>query len=375
MKGTLNTAQGRKAMTFLSVILCLTVSGLNQSAAGDRPKAPCMEANGIKPICKLHNPEDLMVVPGTKKLIVSQIGHVGEARGSLALVDTETEEVSLLYPQSQQKKRRENMPLWGEKSCTKPAEYFSPIGIGMTARDGRTELLVGNFGPEKSIQMFEVMVDEQTVSLEWRGCVMAPPHTYFGDVAGLSEGGFVVTASTPRKEDWNKDITEVDWKKAKGMLMSWRPEEAEKGLLVSVTDTPFNSVEASPDGKYAFATKVEWKDGGVHKFSLETGKLLGKARIVQTDNVTWDEEGYLITVSPVTVGWEETVACGQNSHTFCPIPTTVTRVNPETLETKLVFAHDGKSVFGGGTGGAQLGDYLYLGATAGDRIARIAYDR
>ncbi len=335
----------------------------------------CIAAHGIHPICKVHNPEDLMVVPGTNKLIVSQIGHK-ERPGSLALLDTETEEASLLYPMENQKPPVKNLPLWGEKSCTKPPEHFSPIGIGMTERDGQTELLVGNFGPQKSIQMFAVLVEGENVSLQWRGCVMAPAYTYFGDVAGLADGGFVATASSPRKEDWGKAISEIDWGKAEGSLMTWRPEEAHKGLVKPVAGHgSFNSVEASKDGKYAFATKVAWMKGGVYKFSLETGKLLGRAAVVNTDNVAWDEEGYLITVSPVTVGWEETVACHKSSHTFCPIPTTVTRINPDTLETKLVFAHDGKTVYGGGTGGAQLGDYLYLGSTAGDRLAKIPYNR
>ncbi len=53
--------------------------------------------------------------------------------------------------------------------------------------------MVVNHGHRESVEFFEVFVDENTVSMIWRGCVLAPDQEFHNDVVALADGGFIVS--------------------------------------------------------------------------------------------------------------------------------------------------------------------------------------
>ena len=64
---------------------------------GPEPIVSCESERGIRPVCGLQNPEDLVVLPdGT--LVLSQMGGMdGERPGGLSLFDPDTERSSALF--------------------------------------------------------------------------------------------------------------------------------------------------------------------------------------------------------------------------------------------------------------------------------------
>ena len=58
---------------------------------------------------------------------------------------------------------------------------------------------------------------------------------------------------------------------------------------------------------------------------------------------------------------------------WCPIPFQIVAVDPQTMETTVRFDSEG-SPMGAGTVGLQLGNELFIGSFAGDRILRVTLD-
>ena len=57
----------------------------------------------------------------------------------------------------------------------------------------------------------------------------------------------------------------------------------------------------------------------------------------------------------------------------CPIGFAIVAIDPETMETEELYANQGPPM-GGGTVGLVIGDELFVGSFAGDRVLRISLD-
>ena len=77
---------------------CLLLLPLLACGGGPEPVTLCEAERGIRPICGLQNPEDLIVLAdGT--LLVSQMGGMDGSRpGSLARFDPDSETTAPLFP-------------------------------------------------------------------------------------------------------------------------------------------------------------------------------------------------------------------------------------------------------------------------------------
>ena len=153
----------------------------------------CEPMQGMTPYCGYQNPEDLVQIPDTELLIVSEMGEfMADSPGRLSLLNTADA-------------RRQTLNIdwslrgdsWGQGDCPAPnSDAFSPHGIDLVTRDdGAVSLLVVNHGERESVEFFEVSA---TGDLAWRGCALPPEDPFINDVAARRDGGFYVTHM------WNK---------------------------------------------------------------------------------------------------------------------------------------------------------------------------
>ena len=388
-----------------SLVPVLLLLSLSDSVKATPIDDECKAKQGIEVFCGFRNPEDIVLVPGSKQLIISQIGSsfVGTGSspttpGSLVSFDTESKQIRSLYPVTENHIGSGPLPLWGDETCTKPPAHFSPLGIDLARRsDGQLMLLVTNRTRALdgfSVQMFSVIEKDQ-LALQWRGCVEAPAYVIFGEVAALPRNGFVVPAYNLIPEEaakrpfyealvsYNKGGDVLSWHKNTGFVVS-----------VSVKDPRFNGIAASKDGKFVYQNEMKpLRDGGgVVKFDLEKGQLYGMAELPMPDNSSWDEEGNLLIASPrhsdTGKYTEESTAeksknivkgygitdCYKTQTAVCHGPFDIYSVNPQTMEKELIFSHNG-DVIGFVTSALQVGKYIYLGMATGNRIARIVHPK
>ncbi len=356
------------------VHVVFTACGLLASAcAGAPPIVDCSEAPGMHPVCGFQNPEDLAVLPGGKALLVSQFGAMDGTRpGNVALFRIEGEALTPLFPTGGTGGTPDvaSGERWGDPDCAPPSAAFSPHGIDLASRpDGRLALYVVNHGGRESVELFEVTPTDDGAALAWRGCAIPPEESFLNDVVALADGDFLVTHMYAKREGvagflvLARGLVGMDT----GYVLEWSPKDGFQ--KVPGTDAPFpNGIEASADGAQIYLNAYLGNE--VRKIDRKTGERLATAEVRQPDNVTWAADGRLLVASH-TAGMGDMMACGEIRQGACGFEFQIVALDPDTLAKEVLFTHEGAPM-GAATVAVQLGDNLWLGSFAGDRVARVS---
>ena len=357
----------RRAVAIRTGLAALAGLACGRSA---EPVISCDAVGPARPICGFVNPEDLELLPDGKSLLVSEFGAMegGGRVGAIAHLDLASEARSVLYRGGD---GGTLTPGWGDPACPGPPAELSPHGIHLSRRgDGALQLLAVNHAGRESVELFEVSEDSGAWRVAWRGCAVAPEGAWLNDVVALPEGGFLATSMLPRRGTVGQIL---EYAKAAvlgmrtGHLLEWRPG---RGFAVLPgTDVVFaNGVALSPDGRTIFLNASI--GGEVHRIDRATGKGEGSAAVSGPDNSTWAPDGRLLVASFVGPLWQ-TMTCNGLERGACPVAFEIVAVDPETLATETIYRGEGAPM-GGGTVGLRVGDELFVGSFAGDRILRVS---
>jgi hypothetical protein len=348
----------------VAVALAL-LAGIAQSA--DEAITGCEPKDGLEPICGIGGSEDLEVLDD-HHLLISQSHVRVDANhgmqwqpGSLGLLDLRTRDLRVLYPGA----ARGN-PAWGDVACAgEIGAALSPHGIHLARRgDGKLALLVVNHGARNTVEMFELLDAAAMPRLAWRGCVRAPEHAFLNDVAGLADGGFLVTMMMDERDPLLAR-KEAERDADTGYVLRWRMGAGFQRL--PGTDAPLpNGIQLSRDGN-TFFVSTSSAGGAVRKHDLASGKLLGTAIVSHPDNLSWASDGRLLAAGLQANAI--TAPCFADFGAPCGAAFNVFAIDPVGLHAELLLAHEGAPM-GLATVAVQAGGNLYLGSAAGERILR-----
>jgi hypothetical protein len=304
-------------------------------------------------VCGLHNPEDLLRLPGTPWVVASDRNFVHEAPfydydfGPLRVVHIETRKVRQLYPAP------DSAIDWDRHTyprCSKPPENISSHGLNVKPLEsGKFRLYVNNHGDRDSVEIIDVTVHGEQLRPTWRGCVRSSALVWPNGIAPLPDGGLVMSG-------WQAGV--------------WRPGQGWK-LLDFRFDGVANGVETSPDGRWAFVSNTEKRqviripvDGGVEPTVIQFK--------FWTDNLRWGDDGYLYVGGPDYPPDPELQKCYLEP--VCDLGSTVVaQIDPNSLTAREVLRTDPiKGKFGVSTTAVLIGDRFWIGTSQGDRIAIIA---
>lgn len=321
----------------------------------------------ITPICGLQAPEDLEPLPGGKELLVSTFGGLAGGPGRLSALDLETRAVRHLYPQTARRGERR----WGDPACSgEPGAEFSPHGIHLSRRsDGRRQLLVVNHGGRESVEFFELERSREGFALLWRGCVSAAGDQFLNDVAALPDGGFLTTMMMKRSDPealqrgFRGELT--------GYVLRWHPQRGWSRLPSSEASMP-NGIQTDSQGRYAFLATPGTKQ--VWKIALPGGERLSAASVANADNLSWTARGQLLAAGMDAGGELNFEDCTTGEEPACFVPSHVDEIDPKTMRVKPLFAYGNREMHPA-TVGVRIGDKLYVGSYAGDRLLEVALDR
>ncbi len=341
------------------------------SSWGAGAEEACEPSKGITPYCGFTNPEDIVHVPDSPFLIISQYGgHLTRVPSSLVLFHMESEAKTTFFPKDTVGAAVAD--LWGEEACTAPPAFFSPHGIDLIRRaDGELMLLVVNHEADvhrDSVQMFRVVPAPQTVFLEWRGCVHMSAGMSLNDVAAIPSGGFVVGVwretqkASPALQQKRERLPQVSvWKKGQGL-----------STLVAF-DSPgyINGVSITPDETIVIAN--DSLNGKIMQFSYPDGRVMAERMMLVPDNNSWAADGRLLITSLQPATPDAFARCDREKLAVCDVPFEILALDPLSMQLESLFWHDGSTPFGEATVTVQVGEYLYMGVGLGDRIARIKY--
>ena len=324
--------------------------------------------------CNYQNPEDLAVLPDGRHILVSEFGAIvplspTNVQGNLSLLDTTDG-------------RKKNLEIemsdnvWGDPECQRDSMVLSPHGIDINERlDGSYQLAIVNHMPTETIELFELREINDAWSLTWRGCVNAPVHGYFNDVALSSNGSFYVSQMYDKNISLFMLAVLDNTKEDTGYVYHWRRQNGFERLVN--TDGAFpNGVELSDDENnlfinYAFGNKTS-------KYNLMSKSIEASFSMNGIpDNITVDGE-YIWVGAQDHSGLDSLIYCGVFAKDVfedpminqCPLPFAAYQLRQSDLSLVNSYKYS-NTVMGTATVALSLNGQLYIGTYHGDRIASV----
>lgn len=324
----------------------------------------CEKLEGMTPYCDFKNPEDLVLLPDGKKLLVSEMGEfMLDTPGALVLLNLASrkkENINIQWKNSGE--------YWGEENCPSPdIALFSPHGIDLMKRsDGMHQLLVVNHGGRESVEFFALtqLNDDSNSAwqLEWKGCAIPPEDPFINDVAGLTDGGFLVTHMWNKSQPFEAVVVKILAGVKTGWVWAWDPDTGFSKLPGSEEQMP-NGIVVSKDNKSVFINI--YIGNKVIKLDRLSGERMGEFAVQQPDNITLDDDGQLWVAShkhnPITQN------CNEVEFGPCLLPFEIIKADSETLKTEVVLSHEGEPM-GYSTVALKVGNEIFMGSAHGDRI-------
>ena len=347
-------------MTKISRAILLIASSVLLGGCVAQQAVTCAESNNLIPYCGFQNPEDLVLTPDGRQILVSEMGtFMLDTPGSLSLFDLASKQKNPLDISWQL--TGEN---WGDTDCAVPVnKLFSPHGIDLMVRaDGKHQLLVVNHGGRESVEFFQLSETDGNWGLNWKGCAQPPEDPFINDVAGLLDGGFLVTHM------WNKHIpfeevaTMLVGGASTGWVWEWNQSSGFTKLAGSTQQMP-NGITVSKDNSKVFINI--YMGNKTIKLDRKTSVIEGEFKVRQPDNISIDEQGNLWVASHRQDPINET--CDDVKEGPCLLPFVIVRADSETMEAKEVLSQEGLPM-GYATVAIPVGDRLYMGSAHGDRI-------
>jgi DNA-binding beta-propeller fold protein YncE len=318
----------------------------------------CKSDDAISVICGVSNPEDIVVTPDNKYLLISEFGGIrpydSTKSGGFALLRLSDNKI--ITPKISFGKN-----IWGEDSC-KQNEIFGPHGIDLVQReDGSYQLGVINHYPGETIEMFELVQksEQDTWSFVWRGCVEVPEKYYLNDVALKKDGTFYVSHM------YSRDITMTKWlitalfKKDSGVILEWNKD--------SFIEIP-NSEGSGPNGitlnELTNNLFISYNQGDrVVKFDLSDNKKLQTFKVESPDNIYISEDSVWLT----SLDFQPNDAGDCIERPACSLPFSIYEIDRETFILKNENSFT-KTVFGLPTIAVPIDNTIFMGSFHSDRL-------
>jgi len=328
----------------------------------------CDPVGDMQPVCEMQAPEDIAALPDGKHLLLSNFGGMAEgSRGKITVFNTQTMEKTLAFhvPMSDVRSRGN---AWGDRACKRPERTeFSPHGTHLHQLDNRKwRYLVVNHGGRESIEMFDVINRGEEVALAWRGCVIAPEDTFINDVVGLANGDVIFTRMFHQPPGLAEQLKSM-LGNTTGDIWRWNIETGARVLPGTEANQP-NGLEISPDERYVFANM--YMTGEVWKIDVDSGEVVATAAVSNADNSAWGTDGRL-WVTRHEEGMMNLLSCMREQGMPCGAGFEVVAIDPETMESEVLFEHRGAPM-GAATVAVPQAGRVYMGSFVGDRMMSVA---
>jgi len=329
---------------------------------GAHAQAACEPSGGLSFVCGPKNPEDLVLVPGTRWIIAS-----GMAEGAgFYLVDSQTGAFSVLPFQA------ERDPSFASCPAPPTPATLNTHGLNIRAVNGsRATLYVVGHGAREAIEVFAVDSGGARPALTWRGCVPMPDGLAANSVASFADGSLVATVLFMPGKTFADSVV----RRPTGAVFEWSPGDS--GFeLVQGTELPANNgIEVSADGREIYVASSGLQTVVAFSRSNPARQLRTTRPLPFTpDNVHLGPDGRLLTAGMAN----DVPECGGPpgpQHDIaklavCPRGTIAVAIDPATMEDTVIVETPANASFSNATMALSVGREVWIGTFAGDRIAR-----
>ncbi|CAN5610047.1 hypothetical protein BH10PSE14_BH10PSE14_08380 [soil metagenome] len=325
---------------------------------------PCEAGVRLNYICGVERPEDLVAIPGTRFIITS-----GFAPGAgLTLVDTDTHRATPWFTGApdQIDPDRATYP-----SCPGPLDptLFNARGLALRRTgEKRWSLHVVNHGGRESIEIFDVVLDDSTPRLVWRGCRVMPAGQVGNAVAAFADGTLLVTVLTRP----GTTIGDFMLGKRTGAVWQWRPGD-DRFREIAGTELPGNNgLEVDPDDRHFYVVAFGWH--AVVVFDRQRAKSLRTIVMpdFMPDNVHWTD-GRLVAagmrLDEPACGGRRKVVNGEADKMLCHRGYVAGVIDPVKGTVSTLAYGEPEAGFNGVSTAIVADGALWLGSYRADRLA------
>jgi len=348
--------------TLLLALLLLLAPGI--SGAGDDE---CEMAGGYNFVCGPMGAEDLVLVPGTKWIIAS-----GFTPGApISLIDSQTKSWAELYPGASPR-AEQNMETYG--ACPGSPDPTNFISHGLHLRPGQNShstLYVVSHGEREAIEVFDVDASGVQPVLTWTGCVLIPEAMEANSVSSFSDGSLVATIPLQTGRTINEGLAG----ETTGGVYQWSPGDSGFEMIQGIELPYANGIEVSADEQEIYVAV----SGSFKVIAYSRTNPAHQLRATQSlafipDNLHMGSDGHLITAGlviddPVCGNLDGPEEFNLEAFASCPRPFIVRAIDPQTMEGTNLVESAAVQQFSNITMGLQVGDEIWIGTFAGDRIA------
>jgi hypothetical protein len=335
------------ALTFLAALV---------ACSGPGPaRGPCSAKGPLGSVCGFENPEDVAFSAASGDLIASEMKRDGKG-GFLVTLVPGASAPRRLWPTGAAADFAPR-PTAGDASCPRPdPAELGPHGIAL---DAAGRLWAVNHGGRESIEILQLEGAGDALRATWIGCVLLPEGTAANDLAPDPAGGVYASNFAPSLDStWA--MLKLGVGAETGDVLHWTPAAGWTHVPGSGASGA-NGVALSPDGKFLFY--AETGRGRVVRLGLADGSRASVPTPRMPDNLSWTAAGTLLV--PSHRSGLGLISCGRGGD--CRAPWTLYEIDPQTLQSSEVLAHDG-DVIGAVSSATETPDGIYLGAVFGDRV-------
>jgi hypothetical protein len=369
------------AATALLAAAAANFSPLFAQTSPPNASASCPPANGWNFLCGNRNPEDLVLIPGTRWLIAT-----GMVEGAgLKLVDTDAKTARFFYTGAPAQLRPDKALF---PNCPAPpdAKTFNAHGLYLRRAQnaGIYRLYIVSHGALESIQVFTIDANGAEPSLTWTGCVpmpegnkaypnlgatATPARLAANSVAAYSDG--TIIATVPQRPG-STNLQRLSGQST-GDVVEWKPGTDAFRVIPGTGLAGNNGIEISLDEKEFYV--VSFGAHTVAAFSRENpGKPLRQsvAPGFMPDNLRWSGNR-LIAAGPMvdepSCGGTRLKVIDDPVLTACHRGFMVAELDPTKMAWTILAYAEPNPVISVISAGVVVGDMIWIGSAAADAIA------
>jgi hypothetical protein len=357
--------------------LGLVVTALAVAACGSSlvEMRDCEPGGATRPLCGLANPEDVVVLPGGRWLIASELRKPGAPPTRLVAFTLDADAAVPLVGPGMPAARDED-PIFASnaKVCPGPLApgELEPHGLDLVVEEHPPWLLlVVNHGRRESVEAFTVTPTDGAPRLGWAGCFPLPAGKAANDVVALADGGIAVSASAPTVTRWEQTVGFVKLMLGipMGEALEWEADTGWRTVAGTAAVVP-NGVAASADQRWLWLA-----DWGRSRLIRIDRSGAAAPRVLDLphhpDNLSLAPDGRFLVAGHVGSIFTALRCLLDSAMSRCGAPFSVVAVDPERFTATTVYTQDGRDM-GAASSATLAGGTLVIGTWSGDRLTRVA---
>jgi hypothetical protein len=339
-------------------------SGPPADAQPTQAAADCVPDGGLDFICGLRNPEDLVLIPGTRWLLASGM----EAGSGLNAIDTQAKTARSLFAGG-----LPAVPDPRYAACPAPLDPQVANLHGLSLRPGLTAPAAGRYtldatihGGRESIEVFTLSMQDVAPSVAWIGCVLMPESLAANSVAAFTDGTIVATVLTMP----GTTFEDLFAQRPTGAVFMWSPGADAFRRLPGTELAGNNGIETSADDREFFVAASGSRQIVAYS-RIDQSRPLRMAQLSEfaPDNVRLIDGDRLITAGMI----DDEPECGGAPKTpegiRCNRGYIVDVIDPRTMAVTELARGPRTPAFTGHAIAIPAGDELWLGSFNADRVA------